>query len=113
MDEEIIEKIREEIIVIKKISCDERHFRLDGHVNIILDYLLKLMKISKDEESKQKYEFIWKDLDYTSERKVKFAKWAYDKARKKNAAQKRESEYCSSLKNAISQIEHELSHFRN
>ena len=113
METEIIEKIKKQIIEIKKLDSDDRYFNLDGHVKIILNNLLELIKNSNDKEIKQRYELIWRTLDCRNDREVKFAKWAYDKARSKNAAKIREMEYRTKLLQTIELVESDLSHFIN
>ena len=113
MEKAIIEKIKKQMIEINKLSSYDNYFNLNHQVDKILGNIFKLIEISDDDEKKQTYETIWKHLDYTNGREVKFAKNAYNKARKKNARKIRESEYSSSLKKAINQIDLDLSHFKN
>jgi len=112
MEQQIFEKIRQLNADIKKISYEDRHFNLDWLVSEILNHVLELKRISQNAEDKQQFELIWKALDHTSEKEVKFARLAFEKSRKKNAPFIREKEYRLSLIGAIEQVESELTHFR-
>ncbi len=108
MKEEIIELIKDKLSEITKLSFEDRHFHLKYYVDAILENIVKLINISDNEEEKQSYKFIWDRLNHTNEKEVEFAKRAYDKAKKKNAAKIRETEYNLSLRKAIRQIDVDL-----
>ena len=112
MEQQIIEKIKALLVDIKKISYEDRHFNLDWLVSEILKNVLELKRLSKNEEDNQQFELIWRALDHTKEKEVKFARLAFEKSRKKNAPFIREKEYRISLIRAIEQVESELTHFR-
>jgi flagellin-specific chaperone FliS len=109
---EFHEKIKKQIIDIKQLSSEDKYFRLDDYVKSILNLISELSNLLNDENDKRKYDKIWTNLDYTLDRKVKYAKSAYNKARKKNAPFIRESEYRTMLHDAIKQVELELADFR-
>ena len=111
MEKEIVKKIKDQINEIEQLSSHDRHFRLSGCVNYILEQLIELIKISNDKNKIQKYENIWRGLNCRNDRDVKFAKLAYDKARKKNARYIRETEYNSQFIKAVRLVKLELSHF--
>lgn len=110
---EYSQKIQKQIFDIKKLSTEDNYFKLDDYVKSILNLISELSDLLKDEIEKRKYDNIWKNLDYTLNREVKYAKIAYNKARAKNAPRIRESEYRSKLLDAIKQVELELTSFRN
>jgi len=110
---EFREKIKNQIIYIKQLSSEDKYFRLDEYVKSTLNLISQLSNLLNDEKDKRKYDTIWNNLDYTLDRKVKYAKRAFEEARKKNAPLVRESEYRTKLHEAIKMVEFELTEFRD
>jgi len=111
MENKRIEEIKEEIKQIKKLSFDDRYFELDIYVDHILNHLTNLIKI--ENENKEKYINIWKNLDYTKGKEIRQAHFDFNQAKKKNATKIHETDCKLSFKKAIEQVELELHDFIN
>jgi len=109
MENNILESIRKQLFEINNLSSDDRYFYLSQYVGSVLNDILKLIKLADNKEKKQIYKSRYDGLYLTLDKEVWSAKNAFNKAKKKNARPIRINEYNTILKNAIQQINFELS----
>lgn len=101
MKEEYLNNIDEFYIKICDLTSSDNPSTLEYFVKQILDLILKL----QNEDENCEYEETYRQLNHTLKKEVGYAKSAYEKTLKRNAAKVRMTEYDKQLENAIKQIQ--------
>jgi hypothetical protein len=108
------EQIISEINKIRN-NLDGPPSKLESQVDKILGLLINLIDFVKAEDPEnsnlQYYMRAKEDLSHTLEKEVGYTFQAYSETQKKNAANKRNTEYRQELDNAIERINSDLNYF--